>query len=100
MYDLEPDCALDNSITYTEEGTYYRSEGANVCSWSEPISEPGTWRFITVDGDKMIEYDHEEPAGIRYSIKMKSITGDQLVLIFKGGSRIETLTYNNVQLND
>lgn len=97
MYTLEPDCALDNTITYTEEGTYYRSEGTTVCSWAEPISEPGYWRIETRDGEKMIEYDYDEPDGINFSLKLKSISSDQLILVYKGSSRVETMTYNNVQ---
>jgi len=90
-------CDLDNTITYTEEKTYFRSQGADVCPSTEPISEPGYWRIVEEDGEKRIEYDYDEAPGINYSIKLRSVSKDQLILVDQVSSRVETYTYTNVQ---
>lgn len=94
MQTLEPDCALDDTYNFTEEGTYYISEESSICSWNGQIIQTGKWRFETVDGDKMLQFNWDEPASV-YEYKVKSIKQDEMILIFDGASRLQTLTFDN-----
>lgn len=97
MQTMETDCALDNTRNFTEEGTYYISEEAVVCSWYEPELYTGEWRFNTVDGEKRIEYNYNNSTGVIESYKLKSLTSSQMVLVFKRASgRVETMNYDNI----
>lgn len=93
---LEPSCILDNTFTFTAEGEHFCSEGANICSWNEPMSAIGEWRIQTIDGVKMLDFDYNRPNG-GYKLKIVSLTDNALILEYVGSLRVETTTYVKVQ---
>jgi len=96
VHELETECALDNTLTFTEEDTYYLSEGTVQCAWNDQVYQTGDWRFVTENGEKSIDYDPEKDLPVRYYYKIKSITKDELVLLFKTISgNVHTMTYDN-----
>jgi len=69
-----------------------------MCVWNdEQVFQTGVWRFVTEDGQKMIEYDYNKTTGVVFKQKVKSVTSDQLVFTrITWNDRVETVTYQNI----
>ncbi len=42
-----PDCARDNELDFSDDGTFTLTEGASACS--VPVSEAGTWELASTE---------------------------------------------------
>jgi len=96
LLNLEPSCILDNILTFTTEGEHYYSEGANVCSWNNQVSETGEWRIQHIDGEKMLDFNYNRPNS-SHKLKIVSLDENKLVLEYQGSLRLETSSYEKVR---
>jgi hypothetical protein len=71
-------CDLDNTITFSSNGTGVVDEGATKCNAGGPQTAPFTWSFK--DNEQIISFSNISFAGLNGDVKLKTINDNQLEL--------------------
>ncbi len=71
-------CQLDNTITFTSNGSGSIDEGPTKCDDADPQSLPFTWSFTS--NETMINFSSAVFAGIGGDFKIVSLTETELII--------------------